>query len=384
MDDSRNGAATALPSPRVSLALGLVCYALLWPVQTFDMREFLIPWMEHIQTAGPLAAFATPFSNYTPLYLYLMAAASPLAELLTITGTVKLLSALGTLWLAWATWRLLRATGIIAPSRAAALVVILPSTMLNAAFFGQCDALWAAPCLLAVAAAIERRTGAMMLWCGIAFAFKLQAVFLGPFALAVLIGQRAPWRHWLIPPAVYAAAMLPAWLAGWPAMDLATVYLRQAGHFDALSMNAPNIWQLAQGIAWRPMLHLQPLAFAAAALASLAYLLRFARSGGMPDMIAAALLSTLMLPGLLPRMHERYFFLADILAFSLAFVWRSRDGWYIFAAVQAGSVLAVWGALNSDASFATAGAIPMIAATALLVIHLCFPNAVRSRMAQPA
>ena len=380
----RTDAFTRFPRAWISLGLGLVCYALLWPVQTFDMREFLIPWMDHLRLHGPVGAFALPFSNYTPPYLYMLAAASPLTPLLTTTGTIKLLSALGTLWLAWSTWRLLRAAGAVQPGQAAALTVLLPSSVLNAALFGQCDALWAAPCLLAVAAAIERRTAAMMLWCGIAFAFKLQAVFLGPFALAALIGQRAPWRVWLIPPAVYVAAMLPAWLAGWPAMDLATIYLRQAGHFDALSMNAPNIWQLAQGLAAMPMLSLQPLAFAVAALASLAYLLRFARNGGMPDLIAAALLSALLLPGLLPRMHERYFFLADLLAFALAIVWRNRDGWFIFAAVQAASVLAVWGALTSDASFATAGAISMIAATVTLLVHLVRPAPEATGTPQPA
>lgn len=370
MNAIRNAGEIRPPPVWASLGLGVAVYLLLWPVRAPDVNEFLIPWMEHIRAAGPVQAFATPFSNYTPPYLYLLAIVSPLVPLLTIPGTVKLLSVIGTLWLACSAWRLLRAAGATDSLRAAALVVILPTTVANAALFSQCDALWAAPCLLAVAAAIERRPAAMLVWCGIAFAFKLQAMFLAPFAVAVLISQRAPWRLWLIPPAIYIVAMLPAWIIGWPAMDLATIYLRQAEHFDALSMAAPNIWQFIQGVTRTRMLGLQPLALALAALASLAYLLRFARSGAMPDMVAAALLSALLLPGLLPRMHERYFFLADLLAFVLALLWRNRQGWLIFAAVQAGSVLAIWGALGSDASPAVGGAIPMMVATIALVAHL--------------
>ena len=40
--------------------------------------------------------------------------------------------------------------------------------------------------------------------------------------------------------------MLPAWALGWPAADLALVYVRQAGTFADLSMNAPNIWVIVQ------------------------------------------------------------------------------------------------------------------------------------------
>ena len=357
-----------MPRAWLSLALALACYALLWPLQPFDVRTFLIPWMDHIVAAGPVGAFAQPFSNYTPPYLYLLALASPLASLITVTGAIKLVSALGSVWLAWATWRLLRAARAPHADRAAMLTLLLPTSLLNAAVLGQCDALWAAPCLLAVAAAIERKQARMLVWCGIAFAFKLQAIFLAPFALAMLIAHRTPWRFWPIPAGIYVAAMLPAWLAGWPAADLATIYLRQAGTYDQLAMNAPNLWQIVQTLAGPAPL--EPIAFAAAALIMLVFLVRFARAGAMPDPIAAALLSALILPGLLPRMHDRYFFLADLLAFALAASWRSRDGWLIFAGVQTGSLLALWSGMSGDPAFAAAGGVAMIAATGALMLRL--------------
>jgi Gpi18-like mannosyltransferase len=208
----------------------------------------------------------------------------------------------------------------------------------------------------------------MLVWCGIAFAFKLQAVFIAPFALAMLIAHRTPWRLWPIPAGIYIGAMLPAWLAGWPAADLATIYLRQAGFYDQLAMNAPNLWQIVQTLAGPAPL--EPIAFAAAALIMLVFLVRFARAGAMPDPVAAALLSALILPGLLPRMHDRYFFLADLLAFALAASWRSRDGWLIFAGVQTGSLLALWSGMSGDPAFAAAGGVAMIAATGALMLRL--------------
>ena len=69
------------PLPPVAATLALAC-ALLWfalPVITLDMTEFLMPWFGHIVAAGPIAAFATPFGNYTPAYHYLHAAVAPFA-----------------------------------------------------------------------------------------------------------------------------------------------------------------------------------------------------------------------------------------------------------------------------------------------------------------
>jgi len=237
---------TGLPAPWLSLALAAVIWAALWPLQTFEMRVYLLPWMAHIGAHGPVGVFGHPFSNYTPTYLYVVALASLLATLISDHGVVKFVSLLGTLWLAWSIHHLLRVSGAPAPARAGALTLLLPSAIVNAALLGQCDAFWAAACVMAVASAIDRRPAAMLLWCGLAFAFKAQAIFLAPFAIAMLIAWRSRWTLWAIPPAVYLTAMVPAWAAGWPAADLLSVYLRQAGTFDQLSMNAPNLWQLVQ------------------------------------------------------------------------------------------------------------------------------------------
>ncbi len=380
---------TGLPVIGLSLALAAAIWGLLWPLQTFDMREYLLPWMAHIGAYGPIGAFDHPFSNYSPTYLYLLALASPLAPLVSDHGVVKLVSLLGTLWLAWSVNHLLRLADAPAPASAGALLLLLPSAVINAALLGQCDALWAAPCVMAVARALERRAAAMLLWCGLAFAFKAQAIFLAPFAIAMLISWRSRWTLWAIPPAVYLAAMAPAWLAGWPAADLLTVYLRQAGTFDQLSMNAPNLWQLVQATPGFDAPAWPHLALGVATLGAIGLILAAQRllRGDYPvppeTLLSLALLSSLVLPGLLPRMHDRFFFLADVLAFTLVLLRRNRTSMLIAATIQLGSIFALWSALSSDPSFAAAGAVAMIAATGALAIEL-FARPLGSRAAAPA
>jgi len=366
------------PLPPIAATLALAC-ALLWlalPVITLDMTEFLMPWFDHIVASGPIAAFATPFGNYTPAYLYLLAAAAPFAGFVAAPLLIKLVSLAGTAALALAVRHLLIRLDAPQPNRAAALVLILPSAMINAGLLGQCDAIWAAPCIMALAAAVDRKHLVMLAWCGLALGIKVQALLFAPFFIALLINRRVPLRFWPIAPLVAAATMLPAWAAGWPALDLATVYFRQADTYPALALNAPNLWQIVEALPLIGMLPLGGLALATALGASAAFIAWFStRPLDGRALLAPALLAPLLTAGLLPHMHERYFFLADILALVMALTLRDRSSWRIAALVQGGSILSLFGYLSGLDAMAMIGAILMIAATIRVARPLVRPFA---------
>ena len=352
-----------------SLAVAALLAAWTWRWVSIDMSHYLVPWFDHIVAAGPVGAFAAPFANYTPPYLYLLAASTALAGTLPAVAIVKLVALLGTAALGVSVHRLLSALGAPRPARGAALAVALPSIALNAAALGQCDAWWAAPCVMAVATAVERRHAAMLGWFGLAVAVKAQAAFLAPFVAALLLQRRVPLRLWPIAPAAGCLAMLPALAAGWPPGDLAGIYWRQADTFQLLAFNAPNIWMIVQmlpGVAALPPL--TALALAAAAGAAMAYVAAFShRPLDGRHLIGAALLAVLLVAGLLPRMHERFFFLADVLALALAATARTRSFWTIAALVEAGSALGLAAFMARLDVLAVAGATAMILATLLLL-----------------
>lgn len=303
------------------------------------MSRFLLPWFDHILRNGPIGAFAHPFADYTPPYLYLLALSSLGYPALAPATLIKLLSIASTGFLVLGFADLLKAMG--ANQRQALLLPLLPTVLLNAALLGQCDAIWSGACLFAVAAMIRGGTIASLAWCGVAVAFKAQSAFVAPFIIGALLSRRAPAWQWAIPGLVYAAMMAPAWLAGWPAADLFTVYLRQAGEYDfAGRLATPWIWV---GMA----LHDDAQKFylvgyagaiaAATGLGALAY--RSTRTS--QAMLAAASLSAIAIPFILPRMHERYFFLADVLAVALALSVRSRLSVIAAVGVQLASLMSL-------------------------------------------
>lgn len=351
----------------VVLAIGL--HVIAWRTLPPDMREFLIPWYRHIVETGQVAAFAQPFSNYTPPYLYLLSAASLLDPLLTPFHIIKLLSVAGTLFLAFALGDLVKALDPGRSRLTGGLIFLLPSAVVNAAFLGQCDSLWAGACVLAVAALIRRETIPALAWCGVAIAFKAQAAFIAPFIIGSLIGLRVPLWQWTIPGLVYAAAMLPAWAMGWPAADLAMVYVRQAGQFSFPGNLAnPWLWIWAQHLLPQDGKPFYFVGYAAALAAAAGIAVLAARSVGKKKaMVSLALLSALAIPWLLPKMHERYFFLADVLALALAMGFRDRPTRGIAIGVQCVSLSALFSFVTNWPVPGMAGAV--VAALVMIEVY---------------
>ena len=355
----------------VAAYLWVVC----WPVVAPDMTLFLFPWYGHIVEHGPVGAFAEPFSNYTPPYLYLLAAGSLAKGVLSPLAVIKLIAVAGTMFLAATVADLLKALG--GDWRRGLAVFLLPTVIINAALLGQCDALWAGACVLAVAAMIRKRNIAALVWCGVAIAFKAQSAFVAPFILGALVGRRVPFWQWLIPPAAYCAMMIPAWAAGWPAGDLAMIYLRQVEYFD-FPGNLANPWIWATRLAPASQA-LYPIGYAAAAVAALAIGAAAAASVRKPAaLLALATTSALVLPYLLPKMHERYLFLADVLALALVLARPTRATVLAAIGVQLTSLSALLAYIYKWPLLALAGAW-IGAATLMLLLVIAKMEGARLR-----
>lgn len=336
-----------------------------------DAPIFLYAWLDHILRNGAVGAFADPFSNYSPPYLYLLAAGSLLHPWLTPLAILKLVAALCHAALVAAAFALGRAAMPDRAIAAAALAIVLPTALANSLLLAQCDTLLAAAILMLVTAAMRDRTLAMLAWFGVALAINLQAIFIGPFLLAMLLARRVPVRWWPLPLVVVAALWLPAMMAGWPPADLTMVYLKQTQWNRDFVNNASGLWALIVALDPRPSDALIAAGVAAAGIAGAAlagWLRRLPRDPAA--ILAAATLSVLILPFLMPRMHERYLFLADALAAMLAVAARSRRAIAVAILMQLSSQLALAAYLAVEPKLLLAGAAASAAALGLTIAIL--------------
>jgi len=313
---------------------------------TDDVRNWVFAWYDYHRELGVAGLGQAPTNvmrdagNYSPPFFYFLLLVAPLDAWLPKLVLVKLVptlfdfaAAAVVYCVAW------RATSRpVSPWVAFFAVLFAPTVLANSALWGQADSIPAAFVAAAVLGALARRPAGAALLVGVALAFKATAVFLAPFLAVLAFRGALAWRQLLLVPLGYFGLMLPALLAGRGLGDLATIYLRQGDLYHRLSMNAPNLYYLLPD-GWYGVGVPVGLAVAALGCAAFVVLPVLRRTPLTPRfLLVAATFSLLLVPFLLPKMHDRYFFAVDIL--SIALVWFDRRLWYVPVLSQLSSALA--------------------------------------------
>lgn len=287
---------------------------------TADYETFLSQWVDYYRQNGGFAALCDKIGNYNLPYLYFLCLFSYIG--INDLYLIKALSIVFDVVLAWGGMQLVglltRSTG----KKLAAFFLILywPTVILNGAYWGQCDSIYVAFAVLSIYLALKNRGAAAMICIAVSFAFKLQAVFVMPIFVVLLIGRRVKLWHFLLFPVTYVVLMLPAVLAGYPLLDTITLYFDQMGTVGSgLNYNSPSIYTFANGVAnENPASALGILA--AFMLMAAVFAWAFVRRRHLSDwaILGCAVVLAIGIPYFLPHMHERYFFAADILTLLLA------------------------------------------------------------------
>lgn len=305
----------------VGIALAVLLRFSLRDFESADFRNATGPWYDFIRANGGFQALRHNFTNYTPLYSYLLIAAVYLLPGLSKVFAIKLISIAFDFVCAFFVYKVVRIkypNGSI-PVFAFLAVLFAPTMVLNSALWGQADAIYTAGLVACLYFLMQKRESLAFLAFGLAFAVKLQALFLAPLLLILFLKGNVSWKGFLLVPGVYLLSILPVWLAGRPLPDLLTIYLQQAATYQELTLNAPNLYQ------WFPnelYAILYPAGMVWAAAVILLFCLSVYKSSARMTadrLIEVATLSVLIVPYFLPKMHDRYFFPADVLSLILAF-----------------------------------------------------------------
>ena len=315
--DSRPRLLAALALTALAFVLRGICLS----YQTLDYKDFLSKWVDFYRNNGGFASFAYPLGNYNIPYLYFLCLFSYLS--IPDLYLIKLLSIFFDVLLAWGAAMLLGTARKEKNLQLACYftVLLLPTVILNGALWGQCDSIYVALALLGLWLAMTDRPVRSMLCFTLSFGFKLQAVFLLPMLAVLWMKKKFKFWHFALFPLFYVLLVLPAVALGKPFLDTLTLYASQTGSIgDGLNYNSPSIF----AIFW----HVQDTETAASlglagAFTYLAALLLFClfRRERLTEraLLAVALLMAVGIPFLLPHMHDRYFFAADVLSVVLAY-----------------------------------------------------------------
>lgn len=319
-----------LPFGLKTYHLGLVIVLLLSFLVRWDMvmavnpdfKRFLQPWYNFILEHSGFQALEYGFSNYTPPYLYLLTVAAGIfGEQVPAQIPIKSISIFFDFANALLVYRIIRKKCPHGPNPAYGVLVFLfaPSVVLNSAYWGQADGIFTTGILACIYFLLDEKEILAFVFYGLALATKLQAIFALPFLLVLGLRRKVSWKSFTIIPAVYLLAIAPAGLAGRPLDELLLVYLRQAEAQNKLTLGAPTLYAWLPNSLYSLLLPLG-LIFAGLVVLGLMVLVHRAKVDIQKDgMLALAFLSLLVVPFVLPKMHERYFYPADVFSILFAF-----------------------------------------------------------------
>ncbi len=294
-----------------------------------DANCCLLPWYDTIRDGGGLNALKEQVGNYNIMYQTLIALMTylPIPKLYAY----KCLSGLFDYALAAACG--IGVYRLAADQRAEkalfcyTLVLFSPIVLLNSAVWAQCDSIY---CFFIVAAFVclfREHYGLSLFLLGLAFTFKLQAVFALPFFLLFwFMKKRFSILNFLLIPAALLLSAVPAAIYGRANAfsDVFGIYLTQADTYSDIYLNYPSFWCL---IASADSADGYELFKNTAMILTVVILISFAvmwiREKIVPN-IKNALYMLFILSYtcvlFLPAMHERYGFLYEVLAIMLLFV----------------------------------------------------------------
>jgi Gpi18-like mannosyltransferase len=292
------------------------------PHETLDYQDFLSVWVEYFKENGGWAALSQNVGNYNVPYLYFLALFS--YSDINPLYLIKILSIFFDVLLAYGVLKLSSLFTQNRTTRFAAffLTLFLPTVVLNGAYWGQCDSIYVAFAVWGIYFALCDRPVFSMVAIALSFAFKLQAVFIMPLWLIFLYTRKIRWYHLGIFPLTYLVVVLPAVLTGRPLWDTLTLYINQGGTVGSgLNYNSSSVFAFATQNTDVELFSRLGIIAAFVAMGMLLFLLYLRRDRlDNAGILCAGVFLSVVIPFLLPHMHDRYFYMADILTLAYAVI----------------------------------------------------------------
>lgn len=302
------------------LAVALVVRWQFVDVRTLDFNAFLDGWYNTIADAGGFSAFKEKFADYNYPYLYLIAILTYL-HIPALVG-IKAISMIFDIVLASFAYRIvgLRYRQFWPRALVFGLILGLPTVIANSSYWGQADGIYSAFAVGGIYFLIRRRPWLACIFLGLAISFKLQAIFIFPVLLWLVLRRYVPIKALLAIPAVFLLLDVPPLLVGAPWKTVLSVYLEQTDSYKQLTLGAPNVYQLLWLDGNLDWVAYTGIAVAATIIAAFLGWSMWKRPPVTPTTIlVTATANAVLVPFLLPAMHERYFYLAEVLSVIVAF-----------------------------------------------------------------
>lgn len=323
----------------ILIVLGtVISLAIRWSMRSFisrDMTRFLLPWYEAIKSRGGLSALGTQVGNYNMPYQTLIALLTyiPVSPELLYKISSSMFDFLQALFL-------YKIIDLITKDNLKAtlgyvMAINLPTVLMNSALWGQCDSIYTCFCVVSLFYCLNEKYISSIVFIGVAFAFKLQAIFFLPFHLFIYAyKKRFSFVQFVWIPIVMTLLSLGGVLQGQSIGSVFGIYHHQATISGEMSVNYPSLWALMidnRSTDYYSDMHWCGILLTVFVILVLVIIILYKKKDyDIRELLEISFLLVYACLFLLPNMHERYGYLYIMLGLAVAIVQYRLIPSYIF------------------------------------------------------
>ncbi len=338
------------------------------PLVSADLNDYILPWFYEIADNGGLRALGSQIGDYGLIYQTILAVLtyfnwSPvyLVKILPLIFDFLLCIMVPYFFCQITKKEILSLEYNIIYT----LLMLLPTYVINSAYWGQSDSIYSLFVLMTLFSIYKGEYKRSALYYGLAFAFKLQAIFILPFIVAYYFySKRLSIRNALITIATFWGSGIIAYFNGRSLLAPFTIYVFQSNEHHSMFMNFPSAWMLV-GYDYDVFKNMAiVLALAVLGIGLLVVLYKKVSLDSFEDFLrlTAWFIWTSLI--FMPSMHDRYAYYLDIILILLCML----DRKYIkYAAVSL-----IMSTLAYCDFFFLTGYINIYSAVIYLVTYLAF------------
>ncbi len=285
----------------------------LFPFVSKDMTNFLFPWFDRIKSNGGFLALDERIGDYTPPYYYILAFLTylpfdPNRSIKTVSCIFDFIMALYVLRIVYHCTDSIRTSAV-----SYAMALFLPTVVIDSSVWGQCDVIYTAFIVMSLYYFLVKKEYTAYALYGVAFSFKLQSIFVLPFILVLLLKKGISFKKIWAAPLAFLLMMVPALFLGDSIIRILGIYAGQTGEYGGLSMSIANIYSFLGGAGY-PELPKAAVIFAGCVTMTFMYYMLIKNYKLNDNIIVTGMaFFAVLLPFVLPGMHERYYYAGVVL-----------------------------------------------------------------------
>ncbi len=319
---------------------------------TRDVVAFVFKWMNNIKEVG-FANFYTVESDYSPLFLFVVGifAYLPAGKTVTVSGLTYssnwMIYLKGTYFLveiAIAVGLYLIIKNITENKKYAwlgyVIYLCLPVQFFNSAVWGNADVMYFVCFVYILYSILKGKDGLAFFLTGVCFGIKLQAVFVLPFLLYLLISGKLKLYKIVFLPIGLFFTFLPAYICGASFTEPFAFFARQVSGYSKLTLGCANIWHLINIKDGALEIFNSGATVFGLLLIGLFTAIIFERKIELSkeNTLCVGVFLMAIVPMFLPHMHERYFYLLDVLIVVYCLI--TKKHYYLILLMQLSSGIA--------------------------------------------